>query len=275
MEEVIDLTSENEESLTDRHVIIEPIPADISEDISETSDDEVPPTQSGTIGDPIQFGTGKYKNLSFKQVECQRAFDSVLCKSYIPNEEEHDLESVLRWLKKKLQKELPVQISVFHGLRVWVSLSNKYDSINGGKEKDYSNQTHTKLLINEWGIPTLIQNILLELVSKNSGILQNGSDLVYIKTQKITIKLAHWDMGAGRKYKTFPQFLENKRCFVNVKNDDEKCFAYSIAAYLLQREAQILKRNKWQAVFVGRARGDTQVVRTALATKQCYYIGVL
>ena len=91
MESTIDLTGENEESLMDRHVIIEPIPADISEDISETSDDEDPPAQAGTSTDPIQFGQGKYKNLSFKQVECQRAFDSILCKSYIPNEEEDDL----------------------------------------------------------------------------------------------------------------------------------------------------------------------------------------
>ena len=45
MESTIDLTRENEESLTDRHVIIEPIPADIYEDISETSDDDEPPAQ--------------------------------------------------------------------------------------------------------------------------------------------------------------------------------------------------------------------------------------
>ncbi len=43
MESTIDLTSVNEEALTDRHVIIEPIPADIFEAISETSDDDDPP----------------------------------------------------------------------------------------------------------------------------------------------------------------------------------------------------------------------------------------
>ena len=184
MGDAIDLTSDEEEPVSNSRTILEPISADISEDISEASDDEVLPTQCGTDEDPIQFGQGKYKNLSFKQVECERAFDSVLCKSYIPNEEEHDLKSVLRWLKKKLEKELPAQLSVFHGLRVWVSLFNKYDSIGGGNERDLGNQTHTKLLNNEWGIPTTIQNILLELVSKNSGVLQNGSNLVYIKNTK-------------------------------------------------------------------------------------------
>ena len=55
MDEPIDLTSDNDESLTGREPIIQPIPLDIFEDISEISDDEVPPTQSGTDDDPIQF----------------------------------------------------------------------------------------------------------------------------------------------------------------------------------------------------------------------------
>ena len=114
MDEPIDLTSDNDESIFGRESIIQPIPLDLFEDLSETSNDEVPPTQSGTDCDPIQFGGGNYKRLTFKQIECERAFDSVLCKSFIPNEEEHDLRSVLHWLKRKLEKELPLQLSIFH-----------------------------------------------------------------------------------------------------------------------------------------------------------------
>ena len=57
--EPIDLTSDDEEPVSDRHTILEPIPTDISDDITETTDDEVPPTQCGTEDDPIQFGQGK------------------------------------------------------------------------------------------------------------------------------------------------------------------------------------------------------------------------
>ena len=63
--ELIDLTSDEEESVLERHTILEPIPTDISDDITETTDEEVPPTQCGTEDDPIQFGQGKYKTLSF------------------------------------------------------------------------------------------------------------------------------------------------------------------------------------------------------------------
>ena len=167
-----------------------------------------------------------------------------------------------------MEKELPVQLADYHGLRVWVSILNKYDSVNGGNEKDIALQTHTKLLTNEWGIPSLIRNIQLEIVSKNSEVLRNGSDPTYIRTEKITIKVAKWDMGAGRKWKMLPTFLENKRCFANIKNEDEKCFAFAITAYLLQREAVILKRNKWQNAVAAGARGEPHAEAESLTTEE-------
>ena len=61
MDDAIDLTTDEEEPVSNCRTILEPIPADISEDLLEASDDEVPPTQCGTDDDPIQFGQGKYK----------------------------------------------------------------------------------------------------------------------------------------------------------------------------------------------------------------------
>ena len=47
MEAAIDLTDENEESLSGRKLIVKPIPFFSSEEISETSEDDEPPPQSG------------------------------------------------------------------------------------------------------------------------------------------------------------------------------------------------------------------------------------
>ena len=149
-------------------------------------------------------------------------------------------------VKKEVGKDLPIYIADLHGLRVWVSMLNKYETTED--EKEIPIQTHNKVLTNEWGIPPLIQQILLEIIGKNSEVIRAGSKLNYMRTEKITIKVAQWDMGAGRKWKTLPPFLENKRCFINTKNDDEKCFAYSLAAYLLQREALLLNL-KFELMF--------------------------
>ena len=88
----------------------------------------------------IQIGRGKYRNLRFKQVECKRAFrNAVLCKTFEPLDQVHDLDSVLNWIKKKLMVELPPLLQKHHDLRAWVSMLNTYDNIGTNETPEPSN----------------------------------------------------------------------------------------------------------------------------------------
>ena len=64
------------------------------------------------------------------------------------------------------------------------------------------------------------------------------SDLTYIRNINITLKVAEWDMGAAHGSAELPSGLIKKiKSLLNIKNKDNMCFAYCIAAYLLRREA--------------------------------------
>ena len=204
-----------------------------------------------------QIGGGKYININFQQVECKRAFkDAILCKSFAPKDEEiHDLASVLHWLKLELSRELPKLLAQYHGLRAWVSMLNTYYNPANDDEQELPIQTHSQLVMNEWAIPDLIRNIQMEIVGRNSELIRGRSDLTFRKTNRLTIKVAQWDILAGRKWKKLPSFLALKRCFTNIHNQDDSCFALSLAAYLLRREAGLSRRRN----FISRAiNGDDE-----------------
>ena len=69
------------------------ITSDESEaDDSFSEDDNEPGTANGFI----QLGGGKYRHMTFKEVECKRAFsNALLCKSFVPNEKFQNLHLTL------------------------------------------------------------------------------------------------------------------------------------------------------------------------------------
>ena len=77
-------------------------------------------------------------------------------------------------------------------------------------------------------------------------------------------------MGHGSRAKTQESYTLSgkKRCFINIKNDDDKCFAYSIAAYLLQREAIFLKQDKWAHAIAAKTRDEDVPEPEELSTEE-------
>ena len=60
---------------------------------------------------------------------------------------------------------------------------------------------------------------------------ENDSSLVFDKINEIQISTARNKAIAGKSYFELPLWIKNKRCCVNIKNQDEKCFKWSLLAY--------------------------------------------
>ena len=76
------------------------ISSDESEEDASFSEEENEPGMGNGF---IQLGGGKYRHLTYREVECKRAFNNaILCKSFEPKEQVQDLASVLHWLKRRL-----------------------------------------------------------------------------------------------------------------------------------------------------------------------------
>ena len=231
MDHIIDLTSEEDTPvlstqhsqvrISERHYTRDQ--TNSNEEIINISDNESEADEMGSSAEDDSFiwlcnnqiGGGKYININFQQVECKRAFkDAILCKSFAPKDEQiHDLASVLHWLKKELTRELPKLLAQYHGLRAWVSMLNTYDNPANDDEQELPIQTHSQLVMNDWAIPDLIQNLQMEIVGRNSELIRGRSDLTFRKTNRLTIKVAQWDILEGRKWQNLPQFLLMKKMF--------------------------------------------------------------
>ena len=110
--------------------------------------------------------------------------------------------------------------------------------------------------MSDWEIPNVIRNIQLQIINRNSELIRTHSELSFLQTVHLTIKVAKWNIGAGRQWQVLPKFLEKKLCIWNIKNSDNKCFAFCIAAYLLEREAGFSRVKRFQANSAALARGE-------------------
>ncbi len=109
MDQVVDLTQDPEPRLEISPQIISDseeedgaivISSDESEEDASFSEEDNEPGMGNGF---IQLGGGKYRHLTFREVECKRAFNNaILCKSFEPKEQVQDLASVLHWLKRRL-----------------------------------------------------------------------------------------------------------------------------------------------------------------------------
>ncbi len=52
------------------------------------------------------------------------------------------------------------------------------------------------------------------------------------------MKAARYNPIAGRAYKPLPPFLAKKKSIINIKNPNEKCFGYCLAAFFLNQERE-------------------------------------
>ena len=73
-----------------------------------------------------------------------------------------------------------------------------------------------------------------EILNRNSGFLKEKSGLVLSNILHFDILLQRYNTLAAAGYKPLPAKLLKKHCIINVRNDDDMCFAYAVCACLHQ-----------------------------------------
>src|SRR2546425_1085755 len=90
----------------------------------------------------------------------------------------------------------------------------------------------SKILLNEADIDDQIEESVHEMLEKMQDFTENGSDYVVENLNVLEIKTAVYNPVGGSSFIDLPLFLANKYCIINVRNDDNRCFEYSILAQL-------------------------------------------
>jgi len=76
-------------------------------------------------------------------------------------------------------------------------------------------------------LASTVESLLARIISSIEDFVSHGSGWVFSKSVELFIKTAPMTV-VGRGYKKLPKWIESKKCCVNVKNEDEKCFIWSV-----------------------------------------------
>ena len=69
----------------------------------------------------------------------------------------------------------------------------------------------------------------IELIgNKIEEFQRNTSDWQIVNIQSLILKIAKYMPAHGSSYIPLPEYIMNKKCCINIQNDDERCFEYSV-----------------------------------------------
>src|SRR5437867_4451653 len=89
-----------------------------------------------------------------------------------------------------------------------------------------------KILLTEHDIDAQIEESIATMLAKMNDFAENGSDYVVDNLDALEIHTAAYNPVGGSSHIPLPKFLADKRCIVNVKNADDRCFDYAVLAQL-------------------------------------------
>ena len=76
-------------------------------------------------------------------------------------------------------------------------------------------------------------NIILKAIEE---FVQNGSSYQLYSIRGINVYIDIYKPLGGSSYIDLPAFIKNKQCCINVKNNDDKCFAYALKSCILNKD---------------------------------------
>jgi len=71
-----------------------------------------------------------------------------------------------------------------------------------------------------------------DLINDIETFLENGSQWKFKKNKKLHVNVFHYKPIKGSSYIPLPPIIANKKACVNIKNNDAKCFLYSVIAHV-------------------------------------------
>lgn len=117
---------------------------------------------------------------------------------------------------------------------------------NNGEETivmSFSHQAKTGRVFVKYDIGTYINYAINFIKEKIDTFQQNGSGWRFIKISKAVCNVYKFEPIKGGSYIDLPESIKNKKCCINIKNEDERCLQYCINLHFHKHEEN-LKKNK-------------------------------
>ena len=141
--------------------------------------------------------------------------------------------------------DLHNQLSEFGGAaKVWITILVQYEPTKPESDKrqafeQYLSAIPTRIFKRQGSIstsPNLYTDslqILTERIKEyNAKFIRDKSALRLSAILQLILKMAKYQPLQGSGWQPLPEYLEKKKAIINIKNEDERCFGYSLLFFL-------------------------------------------
>ena len=206
-----------------------------SESGAERSWDQSGPHRraSENAADSVEVGGARNQPLAFDVGHPQRAFRrALLVQRFTPRQTTDDLILFLQALRPILHGHLETLLADHHGIKIWLSVQVTYRRILEEGHATGNFTTKSTVVNNEFELDQILDNLGEEVLLRNAHYLRNASPFAIESIDNAVLHASRFTPLAGGNYQELPAFLSNKKCIVNVKNQDNRCFGYSVLAQI-------------------------------------------
>ena len=163
---------------------------------------------------------------------------------------EHVETSDLTLFMKKMSKIVVNQLKHFYSkygsykivFQLDVKMfSNKLNTthtipFSSGSVNNNENKNTGTAILNINNLNNVFHTAMAKIIQIVEDFQKLTSDFVVEGVEKMYMKVAKYVPGAGSSYIDLPERIKNKKCCINIQNDDDKCFEYSVLCGLYQDE---------------------------------------
>ena len=93
-------------------------------------------------------------------------------------------------------------------------------------------QSETYINLEKTDVKVILSSMLLEIMEKLANYLRNGSGWYFNEVISFEIHIVDYKPIKDSSYIPLPNFIMRKNAIINIKNEDDKCFLWSVLRYL-------------------------------------------
>ena len=155
------------------------------------------------------------------------------------NENRYDVNIFFAEQRGRIESILRKELRTRRGIRVFFSLPAQFSRlIRSGdaraqkKTINYTFHTDVSPIHNEPDIQYVVDNSIAIFNSQIDEFLRDGSGWLFDFISSLGINIVTFNPLAGSSYIETPEFLFRKKAIINIKNEDKKCFLWSVLAHI-------------------------------------------
>ena len=104
-------------------------------------------------------------------------------------------------------------------------------------ERDFAYfQSKTKINLESTNVKKILKEMIKEILNTLSIYQKNGSGWYFKEVIRLEIHIVEYKLMKGGFYLPLPEFIQKKKAIINIKNEDDKCFLWSVLRYLHPKE---------------------------------------